>query len=340
MRSLQGFSDAATPVFDDLGRAAPVADRSDPDADPVLGRLDRRAEGARRRRRSRRARTSREADPVVQQGARPGQVRRRARRPNWPSSSSALKKTEGLRRPGRPDLQRRPRATNGFDKYGHFVRTPGDARRTASNTHRAEASGCSANFTGPNAGEASAIDQRRRSSRRIQEADGRAERRHRSAAHRPGRAPAVAPLGDARPRPSAASSAKAEAARRQRRPPPAPAARPPRLPPGPMREPQRNTGSGEQPGPGRGGHRAGRHRRRLPRLQRQQRPALRLHLQPQGAGAQRRRAGQGQRGADRRRPGRRRQVGGAGPARRRRASPPNSTSASTRAPNRCRSTRR
>ena len=105
-------------------------------------------------------------------------------------------------------------------------------------------------------------------------------------------------------------------------------------------EPRRTTGSREQPDPGRGGDGAGRDRRRLPRLQRQQRPALRLHLQPQGAGAQRRRPGQRQRGADRRRPRRHRQVGGPGPDRATARSPPSSRSASTRAPNRCRSTRR
>jgi ABC-type transporter Mla subunit MlaD len=49
MHSLQGFSDVATPVFADLG--GPVVHRNDPPADPVLGRLDRRPEVARRHRR-------------------------------------------------------------------------------------------------------------------------------------------------------------------------------------------------------------------------------------------------------------------------------------------------
>ena len=58
MRSLQGFSDAAAPVFSDLGKAAPGAHRRDPDADAVLGSDDGRPEEPRRDRRNGRRRSS------------------------------------------------------------------------------------------------------------------------------------------------------------------------------------------------------------------------------------------------------------------------------------------
>ena len=79
--------------------------------------------------------------------------------------------------------------------------------------------------------------------------------------------------------------------------------------------------------------------RRLPRLQRQQRPPLRLHLQHQGPGAGRPGPGQRQRGADRRRPGRGSQEGRPRCSSPTATSSPNSASASTRAPIRCRGTR-
>ena len=121
MRSLQGFSDAATPVFADLGKAAPVADRRDPDADPVLGSDDGGAEEPRRDRRS------------VGPDLRAKPTRSSARRPTWPSPAStpttelaklftSIEKTKGW--DGLVELIYNTTASlNGFDQYGHFGRT-------------------------------------------------------------------------------------------------------------------------------------------------------------------------------------------------------------------------
>ena len=125
MRSLQGFSDAATPVFADFGKAAPVADRGDPGADPVLRRLDRLAQVARREP----ARSpGRSSAPPTRSSARPATspAAAPARPPTWPSSSSAPKKTGGF--DGLVDLIYNTTATiNEFDQYGHFTRDAGHA---------------------------------------------------------------------------------------------------------------------------------------------------------------------------------------------------------------------
>ena len=107
-----------------------------------------------------------------------------------------------------------------------------------------------------------------------------------------------------------------------------------------MRNRSGHTGSGEQPGPGRRGHGAGRHRRRLPRLQRQQRPCPSSPPTTSRRGcptptrwSKATRCGSAASGS-------------ASSSRSSRSSsatavsPPNSRSASTRTPNRCRSTRR
>ena len=72
-----------------------------------------------------------------------------------------------------------------------------------------------------------------------------------------------------------------------------------------------------QPDPDRRRHRAGDDRRRVPGLQRQQRPAVRADRDGQGARGQRREPDQGQRGAQRRHARRRRHRHAPGPARRR-----------------------
>ena len=333
MRSLEGLLRRGDAGLRRPRQGGAVADRRDPDPDPVLGSDDGRAEEPRRRRRSLRP-DLRRSRPGRPQDGRTGQDRRRRRPTELAKLFVSLEEDRGLGRPGRTDLQH-----DRLDQRLRPVRPlrphPGDARRTASNT-KPKPSGH--------------VRLRRPLQRAATHARSRSRPRQRSScshllrrAARAGRPAAPSrPATDAGPTTGLGQAdsdrgAKPDVGERLA------------APPAPNRssttswaheEPQRNTGSGEQPGPGRGGDRAGRDRRRLPRLQRQQRPALRLHLRPQGAGAERRRAGQRQRGADRRRPGRRRQVGGAGPARRRRASPPNSPSASTRAPNRCRSTRR
>ena len=92
MRSLQGFSDAATPVFADFGKAAPVADRRDPDPDPVLGGDDGGAEEPRRRRRSLRPDLPRSRPGRAQGDANWRKSGVVADRPNWRSSSPASKR--------------------------------------------------------------------------------------------------------------------------------------------------------------------------------------------------------------------------------------------------------
>ena len=121
MRSLQGFSDAATPVFSDLGKAAPsftdatrtltpfseattVALKSLGDAGEASGPIFARSR------------------PGRAQGAQNWPRAVSSRRPNWPGSSPACEKTGGW--DGLVELIYNTAATfNGFDQYGHFGRT-------------------------------------------------------------------------------------------------------------------------------------------------------------------------------------------------------------------------
>jgi ABC-type transporter Mla subunit MlaD len=146
MRSLQGFSDAATPVFVDLGKAAPSFTEATRALTPfsaastvALKSLGATGEIA--------GPTLRAADPVViktrdlaQSGASPT-----TKLAKFLSSTRETKGWNFL-----VDLIYNGAAsTNGFDKYGHFLRN----LVTLTNCLEyeiAESTSCSAKFTGPN----------------------------------------------------------------------------------------------------------------------------------------------------------------------------------------------
>ena len=120
MHSLQGFSDAATPVFADLDRAAPVADQATRALTPftAASTVSLKSLGA----------TGEVAGPKI--------ARRRPDRPQGPQPGKtgvvpttelakflvSTKKTNGF--DGLVDLiYNSAAATNEFDQYGHFLRT-------------------------------------------------------------------------------------------------------------------------------------------------------------------------------------------------------------------------
>ncbi len=154
MRGLEGFSDAAAPVFTDLGRSAPALTRATKALAPfsaastvALKSLGAAGEEA--------GPVLRAADPVVRK------ARDLARSGAGPTTELAkffvsTKKTEGW--DGLVDLIYNSTASlNEFDQYGHF----GRALVTLSNCVDyviAPTSGCSSNFNGPGAGISSAFD--------------------------------------------------------------------------------------------------------------------------------------------------------------------------------------
>jgi ABC-type transporter Mla subunit MlaD len=151
MRSLQGFSDAATPTFTALGEAAPSFAETTRLLTPfsaastvALKSLGVAGEEA--------GPTLRAADPIVRKttelavtGATPT-----TKLAEFLASTKETKGFDGL-----VDLiYNGAAATNGFDKYGHFTRL----LTTLTNCleyESTEASGCSAKFTGRNAGTSS-----------------------------------------------------------------------------------------------------------------------------------------------------------------------------------------
>ncbi len=151
MHSLQGFSDAATPVFNELGTAAPAFTEATRLLTPfsaastvALKSLGVNGEQA--------GPTLRAADPIVRK------TRDLAQSGASPTTKLAeffasTKETKGF--DGLVDLiYNGTAATNGFDKYGHFTRL----LVTLTNCPEyvaAGVSGCSANFTGLNAGTSS-----------------------------------------------------------------------------------------------------------------------------------------------------------------------------------------
>jgi ABC-type transporter Mla subunit MlaD len=151
LRSLQGFSDAATPVFADLGEAAPSFTEATRLLTPfsaastvALKSLGNAGEAA--------GPTLRAADPVVRR------ARDLARSGAGPTTKLAefLESTEETKGfDGLVDLiYNGAAASNGFDRYGHFTRL----LTTLTNCPEyvpAGASGCVANFTGLNAGTSS-----------------------------------------------------------------------------------------------------------------------------------------------------------------------------------------
>jgi phospholipid/cholesterol/gamma-HCH transport system substrate-binding protein len=156
MRSLQGFSDAAAPVFSDLGKAAP----SLTDATRTLTPFSEATTVALKSLGQTGAASGpifREADPVVRK------VRDLAKSGVSPTTELAklltnIKQTGGWN--GLVELIYNTTASlNGFDQYGHFGRT----LVTLSNcldysASRAGESSCSARFTGPNASEGTATN--------------------------------------------------------------------------------------------------------------------------------------------------------------------------------------
>lgn len=154
IRGLQGFSDAAAPVFTDLDRATPaftevtraltpfsaastVALKSLGATGEVAGPIVRAADPVTRKLRD-----------LAQSGAEPTTELAR-----FLVSTTKTKGWEGL-----VDLiYNTTAASNEFDQYGHFAR----ARVTLSNCVdyvTAPTSGCSANFNGPNAATSTAFD--------------------------------------------------------------------------------------------------------------------------------------------------------------------------------------
>jgi ABC-type transporter Mla subunit MlaD len=151
MRSLQGFSDAATPVFEDFGTAAPSLTDATETLTPFsealtvsLKSLGNAGEAS--------GPIFREADPVVRKA---GELAKSGVSPTTELAKlfTNLKKTGGW--DGLTQLIYNSTASiNGFDQYGHFGRT----RLTLSNCLEYEpaqvgASGCVARFNGENASE-------------------------------------------------------------------------------------------------------------------------------------------------------------------------------------------
>jgi hypothetical protein len=152
MRSLQGFSDAATPVFEDFDTAAPSLTDATRTLTPFsealtvsLKSLGNAGEAS--------GPIFVEADPVIRKA---GELAKSGVSPTTELAKlfTNLKKTRGW--DGLVELIYNTAASiNGFDQYGHFGRT----RLTLSNCLEYEpatggASGCVARFNGLNASEA------------------------------------------------------------------------------------------------------------------------------------------------------------------------------------------
>ncbi len=154
MRSLQGFSDAAAPVFADFGKAAPSFTDATRTLTPfseattvALKSLGATGEEA--------GPIFREADPVVRKA---GDVAKSGAAPTTELAKLfiSIEQTKGW--DGLVELIYNSTASlNGFDQYGHYGRT----LLTLSNCldyieQAAGTSSCSARFNGPNSGEGTA----------------------------------------------------------------------------------------------------------------------------------------------------------------------------------------
>jgi len=150
MASLQGFSDAATPTFASLGKAAPSFTEATRLLTPfsaastvALKSLGAVGEEA--------GPTIRAADPIVRKTT---QLARTGVSPTNTLAKffASTRETKGW--DGLVDLiYNFTSASNGFDKYGHFVRFL--VTLTNCLEYETETSGCSAKFTGPNASSSS-----------------------------------------------------------------------------------------------------------------------------------------------------------------------------------------
>ncbi|HEU4943936.1 MAG TPA: MlaD family protein [Solirubrobacterales bacterium] len=150
MRSLQGFSDAATPTFAALGKAAPSFTEATRLLTPfsaastvALKSLGATGEEA--------GPTLRAADPIVRKTT---NLARSGVSPttNLAEFFASTRETKGF--DGLVELiYNGAAASNGFDKYGHFTRLL--VTLTNCLEYEREASGCSAKFTGPEAASSS-----------------------------------------------------------------------------------------------------------------------------------------------------------------------------------------
>jgi phospholipid/cholesterol/gamma-HCH transport system substrate-binding protein len=151
MRSLQGFSDAAAPVFADLGKAAPSFTEATRELAPfsaastvALKSLSATGEVV--------GPTLRAADPVVVKSrdlARSGAVPT-TKLAEFFGSTKETKGWDSLVEL----IYNSTASTNGFDQYGHFLRTLVTLTNCVDYVTRPE-SGCVADFTGPSAGTSS-----------------------------------------------------------------------------------------------------------------------------------------------------------------------------------------
>jgi ABC-type transporter Mla subunit MlaD len=154
MRSLQGFSDAAAPVFSDLGKAAPSLTDATQTLTPfseattvALKSLGQTGEAS--------GPIFQEAEPIVRKAA---DLAKSGVAPTTELASlfANIEQTGGWN--GLVELIYNTTASlNGFDQYGHFGRT----HVTLTNcvdyvAERAGTTGCSARFTGPNHSEGGA----------------------------------------------------------------------------------------------------------------------------------------------------------------------------------------
>jgi phospholipid/cholesterol/gamma-HCH transport system substrate-binding protein len=148
MRSLQGFSDAATPVFEDLGEAAPSLTDATKTLTPFskaltvsLKSLGAAGEAS--------GPIFREADPIVRKT---GELAKSGVSPTTELAKlfTNLEQTGGWN--GLTELIYNTTASlNGFDQYGHFGRTLVTLTNCVEYIANASgSSGCSARFSGPN----------------------------------------------------------------------------------------------------------------------------------------------------------------------------------------------
>lgn len=154
MRTLEGFSDAATPVFAEFDRATPALTRATEALTPfsAASTVSLRSLGAVAEPTGPKLRA---ADPIVRKQR---DLARSGARPttNLARFLVSTNRTEGF--DGLMDLIYNSAATtNEFDQYGHFGRTLATVTNCADYWSGSPQSGCSANFNGPGAAEASSL---------------------------------------------------------------------------------------------------------------------------------------------------------------------------------------
>jgi ABC-type transporter Mla subunit MlaD len=148
MRSLQGFSDAATPVFSDLGKAAP----SLTDATRTLTPFSEATTVALKSL----GETGQASGPIFQEAEPIVRKTTQLAKTGVAPTSELAKLFTSIKETGGWDglvalIYNTTASLNGFDQYGHFGRAHVALTNCIDYTaERAGASGCSARFTGPN----------------------------------------------------------------------------------------------------------------------------------------------------------------------------------------------